>query len=126
MPTSGELQPEHVEHGRLRHLAQFGRPRDPRLGIGNLAGWPHAAQARRDRDVLLAVHRIGHGRRVDARAHIDLSQHIERLVVEGNDRAVDQPCHRKAARGREHAGGIGIGQLDALFDLARGGVEDRE
>jgi hypothetical protein len=71
--------------------SKFGRPRDPRLGIGDLAGRPHAAQARRDRYVLPAVHRIGHGRRVDARADIDLPQHIERLVVEGDDRAVDQP-----------------------------------
>src|SRR5258708_26034525 len=121
-----ELQPEHVEHCRLRHFAQFRSPGDPRLGIGDLSRWPHAARTRRDCDVLLAVYRIGHGRRVDARADIDPPQHIQRLVIEGDDRTVEQRRHHDPTGGREYTGRIGIGQLDALPDIPRPRDENPE
>ncbi len=96
-----ELQPEHVEHCRPRHVAQFRSPGDPRLGIGDLSRWPHAARTRRDRDVLLAVDRIGHGRRVEARADIDPPQHIERLVIEDDRIKPRLPPSSRIAAGTE-------------------------
>ena len=76
------LQPEHVEHRRVRLIAQLRVPPDPdnELLICPDGRTQHTPDD--DRDVLLAVHRIGHGRHIDAGADVEPPHLVERLVVE--------------------------------------------
>src|SRR5262249_56553871 len=76
--------------------------------------------------VLFAVARVGQGGCFEAAAAIDPPQLLERLVVERDYGAVEQGGDDDPAGGAEHAGEVGIGQVDALLHLAGGGIEHHD
>ena len=119
VPTDvGSLNhPEHEDHGRVGQMPHLRRARELVLGVPEQAGG--------NRDILLAVDRIGHRRRIEAGADIDLPQLLERLVVERHDRAVEQRRDHDAAGGREHAGGVRIRQVLARTCFIGRGVDQR-
>src|SRR5437868_9969021 len=80
--------------------------------------FPYTTLFRSDRDVLLAVHRIGHRWRDEAGADIDLPQFIERLIVIGDDGAVQQGSHHDTASGGENTRSEEhTSELQSRFDL---------
>src|SRR4029450_211801 len=91
-------QSEHEDHRRIAEVLHLGRTRQLVPGV--------AEQAGRNGDVLLAVDRIAHRRRVEAGADIDAPELLQRLVVERDDRAVKERRDHDAAGGRERAGKI--------------------
>src|SRR5712675_1037561 len=88
-------QTEDVQHGRVALLLEF-RGED-KFALGRRA-W-----SRCDRDILLAVDLEGHRRRREAGPDIDLPQLVERGVVKGGYRAVQQCEKDKPARGCQGA-----------------------
>src|SRR5580658_8025452 len=67
----GMLQPKHPEHRRVGLVAQLRIAPYAGERVAHGAVGTHAAHARSDRHVLLAVHRVGHRRGVEAGADVE-------------------------------------------------------
>src|SRR5437763_16552295 len=79
LPT---LQPKHKNHGRVRKVFEL---RDSSELVPRVP-----PQSRGDGDVLLAIDRISHRRRVETGADIDPPKLLQGRVVESHDGAVEQ------------------------------------
>src|SRR5882757_10259776 len=73
-PAPATSEGEHVEHRARLHPLQLGCGIDEPLV-------PCTAEADQDRDILLAIDREGHRRRVDATAGVELPEFCQRLGV---------------------------------------------
>jgi len=82
-------------------------------------------EARRNSDVLLAVDRIGMGGATSP-CRVGTSQFIERLVVVGDDGAVEQRRQHDAAGSGEHAGVVGNNRGSCASSLRRHRIDDDE
>src|SRR5215470_12495538 len=99
-------EPEHVEHHGVALLFEFRR-------IDEL-GFCRAAWSRRNGDVLLAVDLEGHRWCRKAGADVDLPDLLERGVVVGRDRAIQQRQEDEPTTGCKRAAVVGIAQADGF------------
>ena len=92
-----------------------------------IASGKNAAESRHNGHILAAFVRVGDGRRIDARAGLELPQRFARVLVERKELARQFAREHQPAAGRQHAGRTGqIGQGDLPFLLARQRIDRRE
>src|SRR5262249_22972079 len=80
--SCSHLQSKYVKHSRVRLIPQLRMSPDAGKRITDLSVRPHAADARRNGDILLPAHRIRHRGSVETGADIEAPLLFKCLVIE--------------------------------------------
>src|SRR6266478_8902374 len=113
-PTYSRSQREHVQHGGRRHVLDL---RGQSVDVDVLA------RACKHRHILLSVHRIGDGRRVDAGADIEAPYLLQGLCIIRPERAVGLAEEYQISGSGERAAVVGIIHLQRRLGLAGNGID---